>query len=128
MSARVFVYRTYRWLDKDPVIDAARTIVQDEKLKNSAVHAISGIATATLDNWFNGHTRKPQNATLTAFSSSLGYVRHDRLNKDGTVTVAFEKVRDLDWNREIEKQADFLLSVGKKKKKRVRKKKTNGGP
>lgn len=124
--ARINIYRTYRWIDKDPIIDAVRTVVEDEKLKTSAVHNISGVATATLENWFNGDTRKPQNATLTAVTSALGYVRHDRLNRDGSVAVAFEKARDLDWRKEIEKQADFMLEQGKKKPKKRAKKKTNG--
>jgi hypothetical protein len=126
-APRTFVYRTYRWIDKDPIIGAVKTVVQDEKLKNSAVHAISGVATATLDNWFDGGTKKPQNATITAVTSALGYVRHDRLNVDGTVEVAFEKARVLDWTKEIEKQANFLLKSGMKKKRRPRKKKKTNG-
>lgn len=125
--ARINIYRTYRWIDKDPIIDAVRTVCQDAGLKEHAVHQISGVASATLKNWFDGETRKPQNATLTAVTSALGYVRHDRLNRDGSVAVAYEKARDLDWKKEIEKQADFLLEQGKKKpKKKAAKKKTNG--
>jgi hypothetical protein len=118
---RVHLYRTYRWIDKDPVIDAVRTVVNDEKLKSNAVHEISGVATATLDNWFNGHTRKPQNVTVTAVTSALGYVRHDRLKPDGTIAVAFEKARDLDWGKEIEKQADFILKHGTAKQRKRKK-------
>ena len=123
--ARVKFYRTFRWIDKDPTIDAIRSVVQDEKLKEGVVSSISGVASATVKNWFGGATKKPQNATLTAVSSALGYVRHDKLNTDGTVTVRFEKARDLDWKKEIEKQADFMLEHAspKKKKPRARKKK-----
>ena len=128
--ARVTVYRTFRWLDKDPTIDAIRTVVQDEHLKEGAVSSISGVASATLKAWFGGATKKPQNATLTAVSSALGYVRHDKLNTDGTVAIHYEKARSLDWKKEIEKQADFVLQQGKKRKRRARKKtakkKTNG--
>lgn len=121
------LYRTYLFRDKDPTIDAIRTCVQDEKLKIHSVHQISGVAAATINNWFNGGTRQPQNSTLTAVSSALGYVRHDRLNRDGTVTVAFEKQREYDWRKEIDKQADWLLKQNKPKKKRRRaKKKANG--
>jgi hypothetical protein len=116
--------RTYRWFDKDPIIDAARTMIGDEKLKLNMVHQISGVSATTLDNWFHGDTRKPQNDTLTALSSSLGYVRHDHLNRDGTVTVAFEKVRDLNYRKEIEKQANWLLKHGTPEQKKAVKKKT----
>jgi hypothetical protein len=133
--ARIHVYRTYRWIDKDPIIGAVKTVVQDEKLKYSMVHDISGVSSTTLHNWFDGDTRKPQNATVTAVTSALGYVRHDRLNRDGTVIIGFEKARDLNWNKEIEKQADFMLQqagktkAGQQRKKRRRRAKKNGaGP
>jgi len=125
--ARVQIYRTYRWIDKDPIIDAVRTVVKsEEKLKNSMVHQISGVATATLDNWFDGSTRKPQNSTVTAVTSALGYLRQDSFNRDGTVSIGFVKGRALDYNKEIEKQADWLLKQGVKPKKKRRKKATNG--
>lgn len=120
--ARLTIYRTYRWIDKDPIIDAVRTVCQDERLKSGKVHQISGVATATLDNWFNGTTRKPQNSTVTAVTSSLGYVRHDRLKDDGTVEVAFEKSRDLNYQKEIEKQADWIIKHASKTKRRRKRK------
>lgn len=116
---RVHIYRTYRWIDKDPIIDAVKTVIRDEKLKNKAVHEITGVGAGTLDNWFNGGTRQPKNATVTAVTSGLGYVRHDKLNPDGTVQISFEKARALDWRTEIEKQADFMLKYGTAKQKKA---------
>ena len=126
--ARIQIYRTYRWIDKDPIIDAVRTVVKSgERLKNTMVHQISGVATATLENWFSGSTRKPQNSTVTAVTSALGYVRRDSFNSDGTVAINFVKTRDLDYQKEIEKQADWVLKhSGKPKKRRRKKKKSNG--
>lgn len=121
--ARVHLYRTYRWLDKDPAIDAIKTVVQAEKLKHKAVQDITGVMAGTLDGWFTGGVRKPNNSTLTAVSSGLGYVRHDRLNPDGSVEVHFEKARDLDYRKEIEKQADFILKHGTVKQKAALKRK-----
>jgi uncharacterized membrane protein len=113
--AKVHIYRTYRWIDKDPIIDAVRTVVKtDEKMNNNMVHEISGVASATLDNWFNGSTRRPQNSTVTAVTSALGYVRQDAFNPDGTVAVGFVKKRKLNYKQ------------GVKKKKRRQKKKGNG--
>ena len=125
--ARVQIYRTYRWIDKDPIIDAVRTVVKaGEKLKNNMVHDISGVSATTLDNWFEGATRRPQNSTVTAVTSALGYVRRDSFNPDGTVAIRFVKRRNLNYQDEIEKQADFLLKQGGKPKKKRRKKKSNG--
>jgi len=67
------LYRSYNFVDKDPVIDRIRTIVQDEGLSYKDIHVISGVSTATLTNWFDGETRRPQYATVAAVTSSLGY-------------------------------------------------------
>lgn len=111
-------YRTYRFIDKDYIVDAVRSVVQAEKLNYHKVQAISGVSANTLAGWFDGPVRKPQNATVTAVTSALGYVRRDRLEKDGTVAVAFEKVRPLNWRNEIEKQADWMLKHGHKPRKK----------
>lgn len=125
--AKVHIYRTYRFIDKDPIIDAVRTVVQDEHLKNNAVHQISGVATATLDNWFEGATKKPQNSTVCAVTTSLGYVRADSIRSDGTLQVGFRKARDYgDYEAEMEKQKKFFLKTHGPKKPRRKKPKSNG--
>jgi hypothetical protein len=91
------------------------------------VHEISGVATATLDNWFEGTTRKPQNATVCQVTGALGYARQDDIDRFGRVIVGFRKVREIDRAHEIEKQTEFFLkhhpSARKPKK---RKKPPNG--
>ena len=126
--ARVFLYRNYRFIDKDLICDALRTVIRSEEhLKNNHVHQISGVASATIDGWLDGPTRRPQNATVSQVTAALGYVRRDSLNKDGTVNVGFIKAKDYDYNTEIEKQAEFFLKThGAPKKKKPKKKKTNG--
>jgi len=81
--AELRLYRTYRFRDKDPVIDELRTLVRDEGLmkKLDVVHQLSGVATSTLDNWFFGDTVSPQNRTIMAVTTSLGYRRS--WTKDG---------------------------------------------
>ena len=124
---RVSVYRNYKFLvDKDPIIDAVKTVVKSEEhLKNSDVHAISGVATATLDNWFDGTTRRPQNATVCQVTAALGYVRRDTLDRNGVCQIGFVKAQTLDYKAEREKQADFILKQDKKPKRKP-KRKTNG--
>ncbi len=75
--AFIQTYRTYRFIDKDPVIDEIRTLVKDEGLmgKLNIVHQLSGVSTSTLENWFNGDTKSPQNRTICAVTSALGYKR-----------------------------------------------------
>src|SRR5262245_54628861 len=121
---RIGILRKYQFVDKDSVIDAIRTIRDDEGLSNADLHAISGHATTTYNGWFDGDVRNPKHAVVTNTAASLGYVRHDTLNKDGTVNVRYVKAQRLDWKDEMEKQADWILKHKPPKKKR--KKKTNG--
>lgn len=84
-------YRTYNFIDKDPVIDQMRTLLRDEGLlkKLELVHELSGVSTTTLRNWFDGETKAPQYRTIAAVITSLGY------------KPAFEKSKDIDIDREL---------------------------
>ena len=115
---RVGFYRNYNFIDKDPIIDALRTVVQDENLSDYAAEQISGVSATTFKNWFRGPTRRPNNATATQVAAAFGYVRRDRMDARGNVVVAYEKVRTIDQQKEREKQANWLLKHGRKKKKR----------
>ena len=122
--ARTIFYRTPKWrFDKDPVIAELRRVIRrEEHLKNDDVRAISGVSASTVANWLDGDTRCPQNATITAVTSALGYGRRDYLNKDGTVDIQFEKLETRDYIREREKQATFILRHGTTKQKLEQKK------
>lgn len=85
------LYRSYSFVDKDPVIDRIRTIVQDEGLSYQDIHIISGVSAGTLSNWFEGETRRPQYATIAAVTYSLGYKQE------------FVKAKKIDFTREIAK-------------------------
>jgi hypothetical protein len=122
-----YLYRNYRFKDKDPICDALRTVIRSEEhLKNNHVHQISGVAAQTIDGWLDGATRRPQNATVCQVTAALGYVRRDELKTDGSVVVGFIKAKDYDYKKEIEKQADFFLKTHGPPKKRKAKKKANG--
>jgi hypothetical protein len=125
---KVQIYRNYRFIDKDPMIDALRTVVKSENhLTDGAASAITGVSPTTFHNWFDGGTRRPQNATATQAAAALGYVRRDELGRDGQVHIGYVRVRDLDYQKEREKQADWILAQrGPKKKRKPRKKATNG--
>jgi hypothetical protein len=110
------VYRTYNYVDKNPVIDKVRSLVQDEGLikKLGVVHEISGVSTSTLDNWFNGATRSPQHATIAAVITSLGYQEE------------FIKKKDIDIEAERKTAAAWLERQEKKAQPKKVKAKTNG--
>lgn len=125
--ARSYLYRNYRFIDKDPICTALRQVIRgEEHLKNHHVHQISGVAAQTIDGWLDGATRRPQNATISQVTAALGYVRHDELLPDGSVVPGFVKAKDYDYDKEIEKQTKFFLKHhpnAKKKKSKPRKKK-----
>ena len=127
MAARIGSYRTYRFLDKSPAIDAVRTMLADEGIKPSQCKALSGVT--VVPNWVFGDTRDPKDASLTALSSALGYVRQDYFDGKGKVQVGFKKARDMDYVAEREKQADWILRTGTAKQKaeiKRRRAKANG--
>jgi len=65
-------YKSYRFIEKDPIIDRVRTVVQDSGLTMKKIHEKSGVSTSTMSNWFNGGTRRPQFCTVEAVSRACG--------------------------------------------------------
>ncbi len=87
------VYRTYRFVDKDPMIDKLRTAVSDSGMKYSQIHEESDVSTATLRNWFHGDTKRPQFATLNAVAIALGLELQLMPRRMKTRTAASAKPR-----------------------------------
>jgi hypothetical protein len=67
------VYGSYSFIDKDPIIDKVRTIVEDSGRSYNYIESKSGVTSATLNNWFNGKTKRPQHCTVAAVARCLGY-------------------------------------------------------
>lgn len=97
--AKVRVYRTYNFIDKDPIIDISRTILQqvlgsDRFITKAA--RLSGVSRSALSNWYEGSTRRPQYATVAAVLSSVGYDLTPR--KDGPkIDEEAELKKAMDW-------------------------------
>jgi hypothetical protein len=68
-----FVYKSYNFVDKDPIIDEIRTIIEQESATYEYIHLMSGVSTGTLTNWFSGPTKRPQAASINAVLRALGY-------------------------------------------------------
>jgi hypothetical protein len=68
-----FTYKSYNFVDKDPMIDEIRTIVEQSGASYRWVHENSGVGATTISKWFDGQTRRPQAATMNAVLRSLGY-------------------------------------------------------
>lgn len=114
--ARIKILRTYRFMDKDPVIDEIRTALQDERLMERLGIAadLASLSPSTLRNWFHGDTRKPQFASAMAIMSSIGYehkwVRGRRVDVDSELKVARA------WLAKNRAEAKQKRSKGKTKK------------
>ena len=68
-----FTYKSYSFVDKDPIIDEIRTVVKESGATYQYIHALSGVSTNTLSKWFDGSTKRPQAATINAVLRALGY-------------------------------------------------------
>lgn len=113
--ATIKVYRTYNFIDKDPVIDEIRTLVQDVHMmaRLNDVGTLSGVSPSTLRNWFGGITKRPQNATTMAVVTALGYerkfVRARDLNADAELPLA------LAWLKREQAKAERAAAPKKRK-------------
>jgi hypothetical protein len=114
--AELRVLRTYRYVDKNPVIDKMRTVLQDEGLfkKLQIVHEISGISSSCLHGLFHGATRNPQHRTVAGIMTSLGYEEQ------------FVKAKEIDIEKERKAAAEWLDRQEKKTAKAAPKRKANG--
>jgi transcriptional regulator with XRE-family HTH domain len=68
-----FTYKSYNFVDKDPIIDYLRTIVQNSQKTNKAIAEESGVTTTTISNMLYGKTRRPQAATINAILRALNH-------------------------------------------------------
>jgi len=68
-----FTYKSYSFVDKDPMIDQVRTVIADSQMTYKAISEASGVTSTTLRNWLDGSTRKPQAATFNAVLRACGY-------------------------------------------------------
>jgi transcriptional regulator with XRE-family HTH domain len=97
LMAEVKIYRSYEFIDKDPVIGRIKEMIEKERLlkKPGIVHELSGISTQTLHKWFHGETRRPQHATIMAVALSLGY-RMD-FKQERSINVEHERRAAKKW-------------------------------
>ena len=68
-----FVYKSYNFIDKDPMISEVRGVFDASGRTYQSIEDDSGVTSNTLRNWFFGKTRKPQAATVNAVLRSMGF-------------------------------------------------------
>ena len=77
-----FTYKSYSFIDKDPIIDYIRTIVNDSKMSLKRISDESGVSDNTIRMWLYGETKRPQAASINAVLMAIGY----KLNISGVNT------------------------------------------
>jgi DNA-binding phage protein len=79
-------YKSYLFIDKDPVIDALRTSVSQAHVRYTQLAEDSGVSSTTISNWFVGKTRRPQFCTVMAVTKALGK-KGVAVNRSGNVIL-----------------------------------------
>jgi predicted transcriptional regulator len=68
-----FTYKSYSFIDKDPMIDQVRTVIMDTHMTYKAIAEASGVTETTIRNWLDGAVKRPQAATFNAVLRACGY-------------------------------------------------------
>jgi len=68
----VIIYKSYSFVDKDPVIDMVRTAVEDSSLTYRDIKDKGGPSPTCLSRWFDGNTRRPQFCTIMSAYRAVG--------------------------------------------------------
>jgi hypothetical protein len=118
--AELRVLRTYRYIDKNPVIDKMRTVLQDEHLftKLGLVHELSGISTSCLHALFHGNTRNPQHRTVAGVMTALGY--REEFVKEHDIDIEKERKAAKAWAEKQEQAKPKTNGHAKPKKRSVK--------
>jgi DNA-binding phage protein len=73
MTSSLKLYKSYNFVDKDPIIDRMRNISERNEIGIPRIAAQSGVSEGTIRNWFYGKTKRPQYATVAAVMIAMGY-------------------------------------------------------
>ena len=66
-------YTSYSFVDKDPIIDYVRTVIQDSKMEIKEIAEKSGVNYHTISKWLYGETKRPLAASLNAVLRACQY-------------------------------------------------------
>lgn len=115
-------YRSYNFVNQDPIVDAVRTMVRDEGLREKDVVSLSFLSPGCVGNMLGGVTRSPRFTSIAALCSGMGYARIEF----GSHGPHFVKTKDLDFEREtLKARAEYIIEQKRRKtlKQRRRRKK-----
>lgn len=68
-----YIYKSYSFVDKDPMIDYIRTIIYESGTSLTKISDDSGVNANTISKWLYGETKQPRAASINAVLRALGY-------------------------------------------------------
>jgi transcriptional regulator with XRE-family HTH domain len=68
-----YSYKSYSFVDKDPMIDYIRTIIHESGETLKKISEDSGVGVHTISKWLYGETMQPRAASINAVLRALGY-------------------------------------------------------
>jgi transcriptional regulator with XRE-family HTH domain len=93
-GGRLWLTRSYNFVDKDPEIDNFRTIYQKEHIKENDLAVLAGLSVSTVSNMFGGKTRRPQHATFAKMAGAMGYAYALQRDEKPDYKAEIPKARD----------------------------------
>jgi hypothetical protein len=113
-SGSLWMKRSYNFVDKNPEIDVARTLIRREcKLREKDIAIIAGLAGSTVQNMFGGKTIDPKHSTFAKLYGAIGY----KYKAVPDHTVDFEK----ELPKATEQFRDYRKTLAKRKARKAHK-------
>jgi transcriptional regulator with XRE-family HTH domain len=67
------VYKSYQFIDKDPMIDFVRTVIQDSGWTLKRISEESDVNVQTISRWLYGDTKNPRASSVNAVLRAIDY-------------------------------------------------------
>ena len=93
-SGMVWLTRTVNSIDRDPEMDKFNSLLRKERLKDSDIAALAGLATSTVVNLRGGKTCRPQHTTYAKLAGAIGYSYELTREKTPDYTKEIPKARE----------------------------------
>lgn len=68
----IIKYKSYSFVEKDPIIDILRTAKKDAGMSDGDIRDASSVSASTLRGWFVGKTKRPTFPTVAAAAVAMG--------------------------------------------------------
>lgn len=74
LNGQLWMNRIVKVVERDPEIERFRKIFNAEPLqRNSELAVLAGLSGSTVNNMFNGKTRRPQHLTYAKMAGAMGF-------------------------------------------------------